>query len=348
MVFNLREREMEEIVVEKIKRCFKFRLFVWAAVFVLSVGGIVPGDANVVHAETTVYVTRTGAKYHTHKCGNGSYYPASLSEAQARGLTPCSKCFGSGGYGYGYSQEPGDTGAVVKPARINKTSLILVKGQASRLKISNASQGVVWSSSKQSVAAVSANGRVAAKRKGKAVITAKIGDTVKQCRVTVEEPRLNLKSVVLNLKETKTLKVIGCKHRVKWSVSDRSVVKVNKGKITARDVGTARVTASVHGKKFTCRVTVKRPELQQIILGSGALQMKQGALAEIPIRTVPAEAMDYYDIFVRSSAPSIVDVWQSDYDDVICLESFYMPGNAEIVVSVGNLTAKCRVEVQEE
>ncbi|MEY8427316.1 Ig-like domain-containing protein [Lachnospiraceae bacterium 46-15] len=335
--------------MKKIKRCFKFRLFVWAAVFMLSMGGIVPGDANAVHAETTVYVTRTGAKYHAHKCGNGNYYPASLSEAQARGLTPCSKCFGSGGgYGYNYSAEPGGTGAAAKPARINKTSLILIKGQASRLKISNASQGVVWSSSKQSVAAVSANGRVAAKRKGKAVITAKIGDTVKQCRVTVEEPRLNLKSVVLNLKETKTLKMTGCKHRVKWSVSDRSVVKVNKGKITARDAGTARVTASVHGKKFTCRVTVKRPELQQIILGTGTLQMKQGALAEIPIRTVPAEAIDYYDIFVWSSAPSIVGVWQREYGDVICLESFYTPGNAEIVVSVGNLTAKCCVEVQEE
>lgn len=331
--------------MEKIKKCFKFKILVWAAVFVLSVRGIVPGDVDAVRAETTVYVTRTGAKYHTHKCGNGNYYPASLSEAQARGLTPCSKCFGSG---YSYSPEPGGSGTAAKPARINKTSLILVKGQASRLKISNASQKVVWSSSKQSVASVSANGRVAAKKKGKAVITAKIGDTVKQCRVTVEEPRLNLKSVVLNLRETKTLKVIGCKHRVKWSVSDRSVVKVNKGKITARDVDTAKVTASVHGKKFTCRVTVKRPELQQIILGTGTLRMKQGTLAEIPIRTVPAEAIDYYDIFVQSSAPLIVDVWQRGYDNVICLESFDTPGNAEIIVSAGGLTAKCRVEVQEE
>lgn len=41
----------------------------------------------------TVYVTPTGSKYHTHKCGNGTYSPATLEEAQARGLTPCSKCF---------------------------------------------------------------------------------------------------------------------------------------------------------------------------------------------------------------------------------------------------------------
>lgn len=41
----------------------------------------------------TVYITPTGSKYHTHKCGNGTYSPATLEEAQARGLTPCSKCF---------------------------------------------------------------------------------------------------------------------------------------------------------------------------------------------------------------------------------------------------------------
>ncbi|MGP5429630.1 thermonuclease family protein [Enterococcus malodoratus] len=41
----------------------------------------------------TVYVTPTGSKYHTHKCGNGTYTPATLEEAQGRGLEPCSKCF---------------------------------------------------------------------------------------------------------------------------------------------------------------------------------------------------------------------------------------------------------------
>ncbi|MGM0123062.1 hypothetical protein IGI37_000428 [Enterococcus sp. AZ194] len=44
-------------------------------------------------AEERVMVTRTGKKYHTHKCGNGDYYEATLSEALNRGLTACSKCF---------------------------------------------------------------------------------------------------------------------------------------------------------------------------------------------------------------------------------------------------------------
>lgn len=41
----------------------------------------------------TVYVTPTGSKYHTHKCGNGTYSPATLEEALGRGLSPCSKCY---------------------------------------------------------------------------------------------------------------------------------------------------------------------------------------------------------------------------------------------------------------
>lgn len=40
-----------------------------------------------------VLVTRTGAKYHNRKCGNGTYTPATLEQALAEGLEPCSKCY---------------------------------------------------------------------------------------------------------------------------------------------------------------------------------------------------------------------------------------------------------------
>lgn len=47
----------------------------------------------VAEVGTTVMITRTGSKYHTHKCGNGTYFEATLAEAQSRGLAPCDKCF---------------------------------------------------------------------------------------------------------------------------------------------------------------------------------------------------------------------------------------------------------------
>lgn len=40
-----------------------------------------------------VLVTPTGSKYHSYKCGNGTYTWTSLENAQARGLTACKKCF---------------------------------------------------------------------------------------------------------------------------------------------------------------------------------------------------------------------------------------------------------------
>ena len=49
-------------------------------------------DSGVANSQT-VLVPRTGSKYHTHKCGNGTYYEATLDEALARGLTPCEKCY---------------------------------------------------------------------------------------------------------------------------------------------------------------------------------------------------------------------------------------------------------------
>ncbi|MDD7738873.1 MAG: hypothetical protein PUJ62_02215 [Lachnospiraceae bacterium] len=43
--------------------------------------------------DETVLITKTGECYHTHKCGNGTYFPVSLSEALSRGLRPCKKCY---------------------------------------------------------------------------------------------------------------------------------------------------------------------------------------------------------------------------------------------------------------
>ena len=41
----------------------------------------------------TVLITRTGSKYHNHKCGNGTYYETTLDDALSRGLSPCQKCY---------------------------------------------------------------------------------------------------------------------------------------------------------------------------------------------------------------------------------------------------------------
>ncbi len=43
----------------------------------------------------TIYITRTGKRYHyDNHCNGGTYFPSTLEQARAKGLTPCKKCVG--------------------------------------------------------------------------------------------------------------------------------------------------------------------------------------------------------------------------------------------------------------
>ncbi len=230
---------------------------------------------NVVYAETTVYVTPTGSKYHTHACGRGNFYTSTLSSAQSRGLTPCSKCFGGGSNDGGSSggSNDGKKKTVVKPIKINKKSLILLKGQTSKLKIRNATGKVKWKTSKKSVVTVSSKGKVVGKKAGKAVVTALVGKTKKICKIKVEEPKLNVRSLSMNIGDSKKIKLSGCSHSIKWSSSNGMVAKVKKGKVTAKDAGTTTITAKTHGKKYKCKIKVNPPIIKDFTLSSDSLKI---------------------------------------------------------------------------
>ena len=55
------------------------------------------GSSSSGSAEATdegeVLITKTGECYHSHKCGSGDYFAVPLSEAKARGLRPCKRCY---------------------------------------------------------------------------------------------------------------------------------------------------------------------------------------------------------------------------------------------------------------
>ena len=67
---------------------------------------------------------------------------------------------------------------------------------------------------------------------------------------------LSKSKIVVELGTTEQLKVVNTRKKVKWSTSDKKIVKVKKGVLTPVSVGTANVTAKVAGKKYTCKVTV--------------------------------------------------------------------------------------------
>jgi hypothetical protein len=71
--------------------------------------------------------------------------------------------------------------------------------------------------------------------------------------------KLNKTKVTLNIGDTVKLKVSGTKKKVTWKSSSKKVAAVSSaGKVTAKKQGTAKITASVSGKKYICKVTVKK------------------------------------------------------------------------------------------
>ncbi len=331
--------------MEKIKRIIQTKVVIFSFVLLLAGGNIYSNDIPV-QADTTVYITATGEKYHTHKCGNGNYFPETLSYAKLLGLTPCKKCFpygapSSGSSGSGGSSTPKRT---TKPIKINKTSVLLAKGKSVRLKIKNATQKVTWKSTKTSVATVSSSGKVTAKKAGKAVIIATVGSQKKKCTVKVESPKLSSAKIVMKVGETKTLKLKGCKHSVKWWSEDSDIVKVAKGKLKAKDTGTTKIKVKVHGKTFTCKVTVKRPDVDKVWLNSSNITLNANQTYTISYMSNPTSIPDYYNAVWKSGNESVVQVKNAEYDYV----DLYTVGVGEtdIIVTVGGKSVKCHVIVK--
>ena len=80
------------------------------------------------------------------------------------------------------------------------------------------------------------------------------------------KPTLNKKKVTLTITNTKknpkaTLKVKGVSNKIakkaKWTTSNKKVVTIKKGKVTAKKAGKATITCKVQNRRITCKITVK-------------------------------------------------------------------------------------------
>lgn len=142
--------------------------------------------------------------------------------------------------------------------KISKTKATLINGQTLTLKITGTSSSVKWSTSKSSVATISAKGKVTAKKKGTTTITAVAGKKKLTCKITVEAPVINTTSLKVLVGKSYTLKITGTTKSIKWTSKDKSIATVSsKGKVTGKKVGTTKITATISDKKYTCSVTVK-------------------------------------------------------------------------------------------
>lgn len=120
------------------------------------------------------------------------------------------------------------------------------------------SSNVIWKSDNTKVATVT-NGKVIPVTTGTTTISATYENKTYTCTVTVKDHYLNKTKVTLSQWDSTSLSLLNAKiSEVKWTTTDKSVVAVTQaGKIQAMKKGTATITATLGGKKYSCKVTVK-------------------------------------------------------------------------------------------
>lgn len=244
----------------------------------------------------------------------------------------------------------------VERVTLDRASLSLTVGKSETLKAtvspSNASnKAVAWSSSNEKAATV-VNGKVTAKAKGSAVITARAANgkyatckvTVKAATVAVKSVKLNKAKITLGVRESFTLKATvspsnATSKKVTWKSSKEKTVKVKNGKITALRTGSATITATAGGKKATCKVTVKKAPTS-IKLNQSSKTLKRGKTFQIKVTMKPKSSASY-QITYKSSNTKVAKV--SSKGKITAVKK----GKATITVKAFNKkSAKIKVTVK--
>ena len=198
----------------------------------------------------------------------------------------------------------------VRNIAISKTEADLISGDVLQLTASTspnfaANQAVTWSSSNESVAAVSADGSVTALSPGQATITASAqddGGAAATCTVTVikyaASITLNMNDTVVYTGETAELEATVMPEdtsdkSVTWSTSDNTIATVDShGTVTAQKAGSAVIRATANdgsGVFAQCQVTVKQ-YVTGITLNLTEAVIYTGGTATLKATVLPSDA----------------------------------------------------------
>lgn len=120
----------------------------------------------------------------------------------------------------------------------------------------------IWESTNPSIATVTSNGIVKGLKAGTCVVSTWWNSKLYGVKVTVKAAAkkisISKKSATLTVGKTLTLKLKNAKaSKVKWSISNKKIATVSKGKVKAKKAGKATITAKYKGKKYKCKITVK-------------------------------------------------------------------------------------------
>ncbi len=210
-----------------------------------------------------------------------------------------------------------------------------------------------WSSANAGVATVDQNGMVTAVGAGTTVITANLEGKETTCEIVVKVP---LESIEMSEKEISLvedgeaqLNVIYAptdttvEKNVAWTSSKPDVAVVDQaGKVTAKTVGTATISAEVDGKTTTCKVTVtKKPvALESIELSEAKITMVETDKKQLTVKYNPSNTTVDRDVAWTTSNNKVAVVAA---DGTITAKG---AGTATITATVAGKNASCVVTVK--
>lgn len=239
---------------------------------------------------------------------------------------------------------------------LNKTDLVLVKGQSETLAATvnpndATDKTVIWNSSNTAVATVNSTGKVTAVSGGSASITAKAGEKQATCAITVTVPvesvSLDRENITLEEENSTTLVATvkpndATDKAVTWDSSNTSIATVDQsGKVKAVKEGSSRISARVGDKQATCSVTVKKQVIAvtSVTLNKTELSLHKGQSRTLTASISPMNATDRTVIW-SSSNTSIATV---DNGTVKAINE----GNIVITAYAGEKNATCSVIVKQ-
>ena len=238
---------------------------------------------------------------------------------------------------------------------LDKTSVELLEGGTITLKAtiepSNATdKTVTWSTSDASIATVDNNGVVKGIKVGKVTITAKAGEKIAICEVTVNPVpvsgiTLDKTSVELLEGGTITLKATvepsnATDKTVAWSTSDASIATVdNNGVVKAIKVGKVTITAKAGDKTATCEVTVNPVPVSGITLNKTSVELLEGETITLKATIEPSNATD------KTVTWSTSDALIATVDNNGVVKAIKV-GKVTITAKAGDKTATCEVTVK--
>lgn len=219
-------------------------------------------------------------------------------------------------------------------------------------------QTLTWVSSNSSVASVSQDGLVTAKREGKAVIRAsstRNSNVYRRIAVTVKRLPLPAKLSIVTPSTTLRLGgtlLLACQvspstadPSVHWSASDRAVATVDQsGLVTPKKAGTVRIRARSTARKSVMKtITLKIVDpkaVTRVVIDPGDSVLLEGGKITLSARALP-DTCDQ-DISWSSNNTAVATV---DEDGTV---RGVKPGSATITASAGGKSATQRVVVLDD